>query len=433
MSIGADLAHHPVREVLDEIDALLATVADASLLSLSATEQADLLLTAYERAAQLDGLVVHLVGQCDATGMADQLGAPSMTSWLKSTALLHPATAKATVDTARGIRQGMTTTGDALAAGAVSAAAAAVVVRAVADLPGGAACPAAADAERVLVEAAATLDPVTLTRLGRRVLELVDPDAADAHLGAQLEREEARARRRQHLDLAADGHGGLWLRGHLGVEDASALRAVLDPLSAPRPCDADGPDRRTAAHRNADALGEACRRLLDLGDTDRTGGQASQVVVTVDLETLRTGCGSATLVPDGDPISPGLARRLACDAAILPAVLGTEGQVLDLGRRTRLFSGSLRRALELRDGGCAFPGCDRPPKWCDGHHIDSWLDGGPTCLANGVLLCGHHHRFIHTGAWTVRMAADGLPEFLPPVWIDAARRPRRNPRPHRRQ
>ena len=339
MSIGADLAHHPVREVLDEIDALLATVADASLLSLSATEQADLLLTAYERAAQLDGLVVHLVGQCDATGMANQLGAPSMTSWLKSTALLHPATAKATVDTARGIRQGMTTTGDALAAGAVSAAAAAVVVPAVADLPGGAACPAAADAERVLVEAAATLDPVTLTRLGRRVLELVDPDAADAHLGAQLEREEARARRRQR---------------HPGSRRGPDLPRAGPPA---------GLRRRHPARRP---------RHRGPGARPRPAHPAVQRIAAPRPRTARRRLRVPRLRPP---------RRSG--ATVTTSTPGSTA-----GR----------------------------PAW-------------PTASCSAV----HHHRFIHTGAWTVRMAADGLPEFLPPVWIDAARRPRRNPRPHRRQ
>jgi hypothetical protein len=91
-----------------------------------------------------------------------------------------------------------------------------------------------------------------------------------------------------------------------------------------------------------------------------------------------------------------------------------------------LFSGPIRRALVLRDGGCAFPGCDRPPRWCDGHHVKHWADGGPTCLDNAVLVCGFHHRLLHHGGWHVRIAADRLPEFLPPAWIDPAQVPRRN-------
>ncbi|WP_345632321.1 HNH endonuclease signature motif containing protein [Rugosimonospora acidiphila] len=86
----------------------------------------------------------------------------------------------------------------------------------------------------------------------------------------------------------------------------------------------------------------------------------------------------------------------------------------------------------LRDRGCAFPGCDRPPRWCDGHHLISWLDDGPTSLDNGVLLCAHHHRVIHQGDWQVKIAPDGLPEFIPPRYLDPDQQPRRNIY-HRRQ
>jgi hypothetical protein len=131
-------------------------------------------------------------------------------------------------------------------------------------------------------------------------------------------------------------------------------------------------------------------------------------------------------------ISPTQAWRLACDAKILPAVLGGDGAVLDLGRTRRLFDGPLRRALVLRDGGCAFPQCDRPPRWCHAHHLTHWVDGGATCLDNAVLLCGAHHRVIHRGEWTVRLGPDRLPEFIPPAHTDPEQRPRRNTF-HRRQ
>ena len=128
----------------------------------------------------------------------------------------------------------------------------------------------------------------------------------------------------------------------------------------------------------------------------------------------------------GQALSAETVRRLACDAGIIPAVLNGAGLPLDLGREQRLFKGALRRALVLRDGGCAFPGCDRPPKWCEGHHPVHWCDGGTTCLANGVLLCGHHHRLIHHSEWVVYIAADGMPEFIPPAHVDPTRTPRRN-------
>ncbi|MEU4242126.1 DUF222 domain-containing protein [Actinoplanes sp. NPDC026619] len=132
------------------------------------------------------------------------------------------------------------------------------------------------------------------------------------------------------------------------------------------------------------------------------------------------------VLDNGALISPAEARVLACDARIIPAVLGTAGQVLDVGRARRLISGPIRRALILRDRGCSFPGCDRPPNWSEGHHVIPWADGGPTALTNACLLCRHHHRVIHQTGWQVRISPDGRPEFLPPATIDPQRRPRRN-------
>jgi hypothetical protein len=134
----------------------------------------------------------------------------------------------------------------------------------------------------------------------------------------------------------------------------------------------------------------------------------------------------------GLAVSAGEARRLACDAQVVPAVLGTDSQVLDMGRARRLITGPLRRALGLRDRGCVFPGCDRPARWCDGHHIVSWANGGTTDLSNTCLVCGYHHRLIHRSDWIVRLGRDGQPEFLPPPTLDPSGRPRRNTF-HRRQ
>jgi Domain of unknown function (DUF222) len=285
--------------------------------------------------------------------------------------------------------------------------------------------PARADAERTLLEHAATYDPVVLGRLGRRIAAHVDPGADEAADAAALARAEERAARRVELSLSPDGEGGSWLRGRLDAEGTAVVRAALDPLSAPRPSTAEGPDVRTAGRRRGEALIEACRRILAGGTLPATGGDRPLVVVTVPVRTLRDAVGPGTL-DDGTPISPAAARRLACDAAILPAVLGGASQPLDLGRTRRLFTGPLRRALVLRDRGCAFPGCDRPPGWCEAHHINHGADGGPTSLANGVLLCGSHHRLIEHGDWEVRLAADGIPEFRPPPWVDPGRPPLRN-------
>ena len=100
------------------------------------------------------------------------------------------------------------------------------------------------------------------------------------------------------------------------------------------------------------------------------------------------------------------------------------GQPLDIGRATRTVPEGIRRAVTARDRGCAHPGCDRPPSWCEVHHIVPWELWGETSLANCVMLCKVHHRLLHHSAWIVRIR-DGLPEFVPPRWIDPQQRPRR--------
>ena len=137
------------------------------------------------------------------------------------------------------------------------------------------------------------------------------------------------------------------------------------------------------------------------------------------------GVGAAVL-DTGAPLTVAQARQWACDAGLIPVVLDGAGQVLDLGRTRRLVSGALRRALVLRDGGCSFPGCDRPPRWCDAHHIIPWAQGGTTDLTNTLLVCGHHHRTMHHTTWQARIAPDGRPEFIPPPHLDPHQHPRRN-------
>jgi hypothetical protein len=133
----------------------------------------------------------------------------------------------------------------------------------------------------------------------------------------------------------------------------------------------------------------------------RHGGGAFEVVVTLDLDTLRSGIGAATLT-GGNRISAGEARRIACQAGITPLVLGGDSQPLDLGRSRRLFTPAQRRALEVRDRGCTADGCGLPASVCDAHHDHPWSAGGPTGLANGRLLCPRHHRLAHDRRYEMR-------------------------------
>jgi hypothetical protein len=293
-------------------------------------------------------------------------------------------------------------------------------------LPIGLGIEALQKAERELLGWCRSFDPREVARLGRRLFEVIDPDGAEAREAKLLERQERDARRRRHLSFVADGFGLHHLRGQFDPESAAVIAAALDGLAQPLPSTAEGPDPRSPGQRYADALVEVCRRQLAAGDLPTRGGEKPQLILTMDLETLRRSVGSG-LLDTGNPLSPDTVRKLACDAGIVPALLGTDSQPLDLGRAARTFTPAQHRALGLRDGaGCAFPGCDRPIAWCDAHHIVHWIDGGATDITNGVLLCCYHHTLIHHGDWTVRMAGDRRPEFLPPPWIDPQRQPLRN-------
>jgi Domain of unknown function (DUF222)/HNH endonuclease len=218
------------------------------------------------------------------------------------------------------------------------------------------------------------------------------------------------------------------------VSVREALAAVVKALDECRsqPVFGLSVDELVSCVDDIHGLVEVCRLVSTCGELPDNGGDRPQVVVTIDYDRLRDRVGVGTF-DDGSHLSPAAARRIACDAGIIPAVLGTTSQVLDVGRQSRLATGPLRRALVLRDKGCAFPGCDRPPRWTDAHHVLHWSDGGPTELSNLVLLCGYHHRLIHHSDWQAKInPKDGRPEFIPPSYIDASQLPRRN-RYHRRE
>jgi hypothetical protein len=361
-----------------------------------------------------------LVREIDGRGVAAAQGASSTGAWLRERLRLSIAAARRLVADATAL-DARPALQQALAAGHVTVEQARVIGDAVATVHTEAGAEAADKAVHLLIDWAGRFEPGILRGLGARILAHVAPDVADEADRRALAEAEKRADRDRHLSLSADPNGHARLSGRLDTETAALLHAALDPLCRPA-----GPaDDRTPAQRRHDALAEVWRLVLRTNELPEHRGDAAQLVVTTDYDTLAGRLTAGTL-DTGVRLAPETVRRLACDASILPAVLGGQGQVLDVGRRRRLVTGPLRRALVLRDRGCAFPGCDRPPRWADAHHIVHWTDGGDTALHNAVLLCRYHHRELHRHDWQVRVAADSLPDFVPPVWLDPEQRPRRN-------
>ncbi len=182
------------------------------------------------------------------------------------------------------------------------------------------------------------------------------------------------------------------------------------------------PDPRTIPRIAADALIDVARHMM--GCTTSPGPLPhTTLIIRMTLEQLQSGLGAAQLDGVENPISAGTARILAADAELIPAVLGGNSQILDLGIGRRLFTRAQRIAFAERDGGCAVTGCGRPPSYTEAHHIHWWSHGGKTNLNNGILLCTGHHHVIHQG-WTVQVL-DNVPWFIPPASIDPSRTPRR--------
>ncbi len=298
-------------------------------------------------------------------------------------------------------------------------------------------------------EAALALSDGTVGSGHVRVLANADRELVSEH-GAELvglarqlpveafQREvQARAQRMAPDDAAARMERQYRARGATSFVDDEGLTRVtawLDPVSGAVFTGAwdqltDELYARDPAlsprARRADALVEMARRAVAVVDDARL--PAPSLIVLIDHERLLErleGAGIDTRLDDGHPIPAATARRLACEAGILPAVLGGDSRTLDLGRSRRLVSPAQRQALIVRDGGCVFPGCDRPWRWCQAHHLQPWEQGGRTDLGNLALLCVRHHHHVHEGGWSLEHLAGGAWEARSPSGEVVPRRAR---------
>lgn len=228
----------------------------------------------------------------------------------------------------------------------------------------------------------------------------------------------------EHLITAMNTHTNPRLRKTFAAEgDSSAAQdAGVDEDDRPTP---DWP-MPTRPQQLLQGLVGSCRIALATDGLPASGGHRPQVMVNIDYNDLVSGIGSSGQAVFGGMITPQTARKIACDADLIPLVLGGNGEVLDVGRAQRLFTPAQRRALVARDKGCAFPGCTMPAHWTEAHHIRFWKKHkGRTSVANGVLLCSFHHHLVHAEDWTIE-SIDGIPWFIPPAYIDPSQVPRRN-------
>ncbi len=305
--------------------------------------------------------------------------------------------------------------------------------------------------EDILVEAAETFQPRQMRTLTQATRLYIDPD------GVLADDNHAHERRWFNCDKT---YGDVFIvSGQLDAEGGALLTAAIDALSHGM----SRGEERSPGQRRADALVDMAATQLRCGDHRDVHGQRPHLTLTVSAETLRgkvtagglsadsisadaldpntqfaqtlatdtqdaaapqSGSSAAAELGGVGPIHPETARRIACDAVrTLVTVAAPDAETawmtiapvvpLSVGRAARTIPAHIRTALVLRDQGCRFPGCDRPPAWTDGHHIIHWANGGPTELENLVSLCRMHHRRVHEEGWRIYIA-DGAAVVEPP-------------------
>lgn len=416
---------HPVPALGHWLRDELASLAGAPLWSMTAAEAAGALLLLTQARSQLDELLLRVLRHAESVGVGSDLGATTVNWWAHSSHLPR-AEAHRTARLAEAMERHHAVAA-ALAAGHVHTDQAQVIVNAVEDLPDDIEAWVAPAATAFLLDRAAEHDAKALRVLGRRVLEVIDPAAADAEEARRLEAEETDARATAFLALVDDGHGqahgrftiptlhGEMLRRHLFATVFGSSTTVGEASSAEKP-GTDSPSSRPAAKKllTRHRMGLAFLDYLETRPEDSlpsAGGVPATVVVTMELETLLGRLGAASL-DTGPRISASEARRLACRAGIIPMVLGGPSVVLDAGRKRRFHSETQRIAMGIRDNGCTAAGCDAPPGLTQAHHDEvAWSRGGGTSVKKGRLLCPRHHRLVHDPAYQHTLDKHGKVRF----------------------
>lgn len=333
---------------------------------------------------RLDAELVRTVAAVDQRGAHDSEAARSSRAWLAAVTRMVPREASRFVRLGRWLRD-LPTTAAAYAAGDIDGD--------VAQRIGGLLRHVDADVVRAyepaLLDAAHTVDADRMQVLTQRILDRHEPD-----ITPELERRQWEQR---ELTMSRS-FGGMWhISGTLDPETAAPIAAVLAARSHKNGVE----DSRTAKQRRADALRDVCVADLNTGATPNTGAGKvrSHVIMRVDYGAFVTGHGGEIF--DGTMLSNEAVRRVLCDAGVSRVVMAGESQVLNAGMAARTVSPAQWRALAIRDGGCDFPGCSSPPQECVAHHVAHWVDGGPTDLANLVLLCEMHHHMLHEEGWRI--------------------------------
>ena len=354
---------------------------------------------------RLAAKVTMAVAAFDAAGLWDLEGDTSQTAWLRRNAGMTSRDATVVTRTARRLRAAPVVAG-AWVAGAVSGGQVAAVVANVSDDT--AALFAAHEAE--LVPRLAVL-PVGDTATVMQAWAAAAADTLDQ--GGPHE-----PRRSLHVSTTLDGRTALD-----GDLDADAGQVVTTALRLATTRDAPDEPARTPGHRRADALVEVCRWFLDHQHATPGGRHRPHVNLVIDADKRAAGDPTAGRTSDGVTLDPTTVERHLCDASIHRVVMAGRSTILDYGTATRTIPAPLFNALAVRDRHCRWAGCDRPPSWCEAHHVHHWEHGGSTRPDNLVLLCARHHHRAHQPGWHVKLLPDATLHITTPTGTVLRTRP----------
>jgi hypothetical protein len=354
----------------------------------------DALTAAIRLRDRLDARISDTIAAYDTASLWELDGATSMTSWLADRGGMARARAAATASRARKLAR-LSLTPRAWRDGVLS---------------GGQVEAIAANLDAHTLELFAAREPAV-------VRSLVDLSVRDVTIAMGTWREAASPDpdpgpdRPQALHLSRTLADRWRTDGSLGPETGELLATALRLAQTP---DDDGQPARSPATRRADALGDICRHFLDHQQTRRGGRHRPHLNLVLDLERYLANPNVGATSPEGTRLDRASVGRLLCDAALHRVLTAGRSTILDYGTATRTIPAPLFNALVVRDRHCRFPGCDRPAHWCEGHHVWFWDHGGPTQLANLVLLCSRHHHLLHRTGWHAKLLPDATLEITDP-------------------
>jgi len=410
---------HPVSRFVQTVSVALDDLGDAHPMYMSTDAKADALVEFTRIGSRLEGLRLQVIG---ASGdVADREGCRNISAWVGPRTRTDYGPNAASERLSGDLESRWRRVGAGLRDGRVNLAQSRVIVRALNNLGDEVPPLVLAKAETHMIEQAEFFTPKALRILGDKILEVVAPDLYEDEERKKLEKSEQRAAAQTKMSITNRGDGTADVKARIPEADAARLKRYLEAFTSPRhnsntPGSGLNIDPATGQKLPYDGvLGNAFRAFLESIDPRRMpiqGGDATRVIATIPWKDLKAGTGVGIL-GDGTRISAGEVRRLACNAGIIPAVLGGKSEVLDLGRMRRLYTHQQTQAMAIGHPECRAAGCTIPAAWSEGHHFSqSWVDGGKTDVKDGKLLCPWHHNRAHDSRYLAQLTPNGDVRFI---------------------